>query len=260
MLGRRESSTYFLLYIEKEKFLRSGMQNRLSSQKEEKNFCSWAQRILQWMYLTQKRNRFFSLYKGENFLCSGTENPPVDLPRPGAEPTFFSKRGEKFLLLGPENPPVDLPRPGAEHIFFSIQRRKFSVLGLGESSSGSTAPGHGTYFLLYIEKEKFLHLGTKNPPVDLLCLGVEPTFFSIKRKKNFCARARTILQWIYHAQVQNRLSSQKEERNFCSWAQRILQWIYRARERNRFSSLYRREMLRNQLIYLPLAINREFTC
>ena len=54
-----------------------------------------------------------------------------------------------------------------------------SVLGRGESSIGSTALGHGTGFLLYIEKEKLLHSGVENPSVDLPHLGSEQIFFSI---------------------------------------------------------------------------------
>ena len=99
--------------------------------KRKKNFCAWARRIVQWIYCARVQNRFSSLYRRENFLPSDAENPPVDLPRLGAKPTFFSYR-----------------------------ERKIFALGCGESSSG-------TNFLLYIEKTKFLRSGAQNPLVDL---------------------------------------------------------------------------------------------
>ena len=103
----------------------------------EKNFCARARRIHLWIYRARARKRFSSLYRGENFLRSGAENPHLDLPRPGAETIFSPYRGEKFLRSGAENPPLDLPRPdflrpgaenphldlprpSAETIFFSI--------------------------------------------------------------------------------------------------------------------------------------------
>ena len=89
----------------------------------EKSFCARARRIHLWIYRARARKRFSSLYRGENFLRSGAENPHLDLPRPSAETIFFSSslyRGENFLRSGAENPPLDLPRPGAETIFFSI--------------------------------------------------------------------------------------------------------------------------------------------
>ena len=56
----------------------------------EKMFCPRARRIHLWIYRARARKRFSSLYRGENFLRSGAENPPLDLPRPGAETIFFS--------------------------------------------------------------------------------------------------------------------------------------------------------------------------
>ena len=95
----------------------------------EKNFCARARRIHIWIYRARARKRFSSLYRGENFLRSGAENPPLDLPRPD------------FLRSGAENPHLDLPRPGAETIFSLYRGEKFSALGRGESTFGSTAPG-----------------------------------------------------------------------------------------------------------------------
>ena len=43
---------------------------------------------------------FSSLYRGENFLRSGAENPPLDLPRLGVEQIFSLYRGETFLRSG----------------------------------------------------------------------------------------------------------------------------------------------------------------
>ena len=151
---------------------------------EEKIFCARARRIHLWIYRARARNRFSSLYRGENFLRSGAENPPLDLSR-----------------------------PGAEQIFFSIKRRKFSALGRGESTFGSIAPGRGTDFLLFIKEkifctrawrihlwiyrararnrfsslyrgEKFLRSGAENPHLDLPRPGTEnPRFFFIWRRK-----------------------------------------------------------------------------
>ena len=56
----------------------------------EKIFCARARRIHLWIYRARARKRFSSLYRGENFLRSGAENPPLDLPRPSAETIFFS--------------------------------------------------------------------------------------------------------------------------------------------------------------------------
>ena len=106
---------------------------------------------------------------------------------------------------------MDLPRPSAETIFFSILGRKVSALGRGESTFGSTAPGRGNDFLLYIGE------------------------------KSFCARARRIHIWIYRARARKRFSSHIGEEIFCARARRIHLWIYRARARKRFSSLYRGE-------------------
>ena len=114
------------------------------------SFCARARRIHLWIYRARARNRLSSLYRGENFLCSGAENPSLELLRPSAEHDFLLYIGEKnlcararrihlwiyrararnrfsslyrrdkFLHSGAENPPLDLPRPGAETIFFSI--------------------------------------------------------------------------------------------------------------------------------------------
>ena len=90
-LGRGESTfgsiapgrgTDFLLYI------------------EEKLFCARARRIHLWIYRARARNRFSSLYRGENFLRSGAENPPSNLSRPGAEQIFLLYIEEKFSALG----------------------------------------------------------------------------------------------------------------------------------------------------------------
>ena len=153
----------------------------------EKIFCARARRIHLRIYRARARKRFSSLYRGENFSLY---------------------RGENFLRSGAENPPLDLPRPSAETIFFSILGRKVSALGRGESTFGSTAPGRGNDFLLYIgEKifcararrihlwiyrararkrfsslywgEKFLRSGAENPPLDLPRPGAETIFFSI---------------------------------------------------------------------------------
>ena len=87
----------------------------------EKIFCARARRIHLWIYRARARKRFSSLYRGEKFLRSGAENPPLDLPRPERGNDFLLYIGEKnFLRSGAENPPLDLPRPGAETIFFSI--------------------------------------------------------------------------------------------------------------------------------------------
>ena len=48
------------------------------------NFCCV------WIYRARARKWFSSLYRGENFLRSGAENPRLDLPRPSAE-TIFSR-------------------------------------------------------------------------------------------------------------------------------------------------------------------------
>ena len=110
---------------------------------EEKIFCARARRIHLQIYRARARNRFSSLYRGENFLRSGAENPPLDLLRPDAERIFllyieekiFCARGRgihfwiyrararnKFSsLYKGEN----FLRPGAENPrFFSIWRRK----------------------------------------------------------------------------------------------------------------------------------------
>ena len=84
---------------------------------EEKFFCARARRIHHWIYRARARNGFPSLYRGENFLRSGAENPPLDLSR-----------------------------PGAEWIFLLYMEEKFSALGRGESTFGSIAPGGGTDF------------------------------------------------------------------------------------------------------------------
>ena len=79
----------------------------------------------------------------------------MDLPRPD------------FLRSGAENPHLDLPRPGAETIFCLYRGEKFSALGRGESTFGSTAPGRGNDFFLYIGEKNFLRSGAENPPLDL---------------------------------------------------------------------------------------------
>ena len=66
-LSRSGAETIFLLYI------------------AEKTFCARARRIHLWIYRARARNGFPSLYRGDIFLRSGAENPPLDLSRPGAE-------------------------------------------------------------------------------------------------------------------------------------------------------------------------------
>ena len=126
-LGRGESTfgstapgraTDYLLYIRGENFQLSGAENpplellRPSEEQiffsiyREKVLCARARRIHLWIHRARARNRFSSLYRRENFLRSGAENPPLDLPRPD------------FLRSGAENPHLDLPRPSAETIFF----------------------------------------------------------------------------------------------------------------------------------------------
>ena len=98
------------------------------------------------IYRARARNRYSSLYRGENFLCSGAENPPLDLPHTGVEPIFFSIK------------------------------RKFSAVGCGESTFGSTTPGRRTDFLLYIEEKIFcararrIHLWIYCWLIDLLII------------------------------------------------------------------------------------------
>ena len=224
----------------------------------EKIFCAWARRIHIWIYRARARKRFSSLYRGENFLRSGAENPPLDLPRPD------------FLRSGAENPHLDLPRPSAETIFFSIKGRKISALGRGESTFGSTAPERGNDFLLckgekifcararwihlwiyrararkrfssLCRGENFLRSGAENPHLDLPRPSAETIFFSVKGRK-FSALGRGESTFGSTAPERgNDFLLYIGEKIFCAWARRIHIWIYRARARKRFSSLYRGE-------------------
>ena len=136
-ISRPGAEQIFLLYIE-EKFsalvrgestfgsIAPGRGTDFLLYIEERIFCARARRIHLWIYRAQARNGFPSLYRGENFLRSGAENPPLDLPR-----------------------------PGAERISISIYWRRNSALGRGESTFGSIAPGRGTDFLLNIEEKIF---------------------------------------------------------------------------------------------------------
>ena len=144
---------------------------------EEKIFCARARRIHLWIYRTRARNRFSSLYRGENFLRSGAENPPLDLSRPGAEQIFFSIKRRKFSALGRGESTFGSIAPGRGTDFLLFIKEKISALGRGESTFGSIAPGHGTDFLLYIEE------------------------------KNFCAQAQRIHIWIYRARARRILVS-----------------------------------------------------
>ena len=128
----------------------------------EKNFCARARRIHIWIYRARARKRFSSLYRGENFLRSGAENPPLDLPRPD------------FLRSGAENPHLDLPRPGAETIFSLYRGKKFSALGRGESTFGSTAPG----FFLYARRARRIHIW-------IYCARARKRFSSLYRGENY---------------------------------------------------------------------------
>ena len=101
-LSRPGAEQIFLLYIEEKIFCTRARRinlwiycararNGYPSLYRGEIFCARARRIHLWIYRARARNRFSSLYRGENFLCSGAENPPLDLPRPGAEnPRFFS--------------------------------------------------------------------------------------------------------------------------------------------------------------------------
>ena len=120
----------------------------------EKIFCARARRIHLWIYRARARKRFF-LYIGEkNFLRSGAENPPLDLPRPD------------FLRSGAENPYLDLPRPGAETIFSLYRGEKFL-------RSGAENPP------LDLPRPDFLRPGAENPHLDLPRPSAETIFFSI---------------------------------------------------------------------------------
>ena len=101
-LSRPGAEQIFLLYI------------------EEKIFCARARRIHLWIYRARARNRFSSLYRGENFLLSGAENPPSDLSRPSAEQIFLLYIEEKFSALRRGESTFGSIAPGAESIFFSI--------------------------------------------------------------------------------------------------------------------------------------------
>ena len=123
------------------------------------SFCARARRIHLWIYCAGRGNDFL-LYMGEKIFCARARRIHLWIYRARARKRFSSLyRGEKFLRSGAENPPLDLPCPGAETIFFSIQGRKFSALGRGESTFGSTAPERGNDFLLYIGEKIFCARG-----------------------------------------------------------------------------------------------------
>ena len=61
---------------------------RPSAEDQPVDFLAWGQRILLWIYRTLAQNWFSSLYRGNNFLCLDTENPPLDLLRQSGELIF----------------------------------------------------------------------------------------------------------------------------------------------------------------------------
>ena len=95
-LSRPGAEQIFLLYIE-EKFsalgrgestfgsVAPGRGTDFSSLYRGEIFCARARRIHLWIHRARARKRFSSLYRGDNFLRSVAENPPLDLPRPSAD-------------------------------------------------------------------------------------------------------------------------------------------------------------------------------
>ena len=138
-----------------------------------KNFCARARRIHLWIYRARARRRFSSLYRGINFLRSGAENPPLDLPRPdflrsGAENPHLDLPRPDFLRSGAENPPLDLPRLGAETIFSLYRGEKFLRSGAENPHLDLPRLGAETIFSLY-RGENFLRSGAENPHLERLC-------------------------------------------------------------------------------------------
>ena len=184
----------------------------------------------------ERGTRFSYLYRRENFMRSGAENPPLDLPRPGAATDFLLYIEETISALGRGESTFGSTAPG------------FSAPGRGESTFGSTVPERGNDFLFYIGIENFLRSGAENPPLDLPRPGAE-RFFLYIGEKNFCARARRIHIWIYRARARKRFSSLYRDRKFSALGrgestfgstaprfsapgrgESIFFWIYRARE------------------------------
>ena len=146
-----------------EEFLRSGAENPLLDLSrpgaeqifllyiEEKIFCARAQRIHLWIYHAPARNRFSSLYRGENFPRSARRiHLRIYCARARNRFSFYIE--EKIFCARARRIHLRIYRARARNRFSSIYRGENF---LRSGAENPPLPGRGTDFLLYIEEKIF---------------------------------------------------------------------------------------------------------